>query len=267
MQNPENENHRSQAIRLSLEGDFNRALRHLQAALGENPNDRLLVMERRMVQAASGDLTTEEELKSGFGPTEADSKVMSRFYAGHAFLNYAHGRQEEGKADLVKALSLDEDSALCHNSIARHYLFIEGDVVRAEHHLEAALHLSPNALSPCIDLINLDAERHEFKKALNRARRLLCRNPFNPKAWMAFMVSAFLAAPWSGRSTIIPIAFLMFVPYIGPTFLGFWILFCIVAYSSLRRTHGAIATTPTVMLGIVVPSFAFRWLLLGRIWP
>jgi tetratricopeptide (TPR) repeat protein len=99
----------------------------------------------------------------------------------------ARGRQGEAGEHLRTAVELDEDYAEAHGNLGVYYLLV-GDSVRAERSFEAALGIDPGLREPRLNLAELWITQERYREARAQLLRLVQVAPEDllAHAWLAY---------------------------------------------------------------------------------
>jgi len=258
---------RRSALVSLLDGHLKTARVMYSDYLTKYPGDKLAEYELGCVQAVTLPLAKAEEavkrlVKESLGSIESSRVILAKVY-----LQVRRGPTEDIEGQLLDAIENDPSFALAHLSLGRHLLWTKGEIERARRHLGVAAALAPEALGPKLDLVGLEAQVGDFRKAARKGFRLLREHPFSAKVWLASLSAGILSTPSKGRFLLFGLAITLFFKYVGLLILISWIAFSILSLIGLRRVSSALAVFPAVFLAALLVAYLARTIMWGRFFP
>lgn len=250
-----------------LDGRLKTARVRYSDYLAKHPGDRLAEYELGCVHAVALPLAEAERAVERLAEVNLGPNESSRLILANVYLNVRNEPTASIEGQLLAAVEKDPSFALAHLSLGRHLLWTKGDVERARQHLRRAADLAPEALGPRLDLMGLEAQVGDFKKAARMGLALIREHPLSAKVWLALLSASAFSTPWKGRLLLFALAIALFLQHVGLIVLLFWIAFSILCLIGLRRVSSALAVFPTVYLAALLVAYLARTVMWGHFYP
>jgi tetratricopeptide (TPR) repeat protein len=258
---------RVKALASIADGNYRRALRRYRKHLAVYPHDNLARAEMLSVEILSGRTKNARAMIDAIPDKDARPEIAARILTAEGYLKVMSGNEEGGREDLCKVRDLDSDFGLPFLSLGRYELFACADTAKARKLLARAGELIPGSIGPWLPLVQIELQEKNYLTARKVAGRIARRFPLHPKAGLAYLWAALMAAPMRGIPILLMISVGVCLPHAGLVILCLWMLLALLSFILLRKTIPLLAFLPAAELPGLLGLLLIRWLFWGRIYP